>query len=799
MATEIERLVVTLEARMGQYEANMRRAQQQTNQALNRMEGRMGQFQRNAERSFQGVGFAAGTLGAYLGAAGVSQVTEYANTWTRLTRALEASQRIFGVTLRSAEDIANLASEARIDMDAYAKLYIRTSAAIRDYGFEADAAEKVTSTLSKALKLGGATAGEQTATLIQFSQALQKGKLDGDEFRTVMENAGVVQELLAERLNVTKGEIIKLAQDGKLGIQDLVGAMTDGAEKVNRIFNSMPVTVDEAFQALNNRITEYVGTMDKAYGISQGYAGAIAFLARNIETAGDSALVLGAALLGAFSPAVLARMWAFAAAATAAQGPMGVMVASVAAAGAAYAAFGDDIRPIPGQMADLHDVTAALAEVTGDRLAPAWETAKTAAQSLAEVLVGTSREIGAAASQTEGVIFSMLSAVAKAQAYVLRITGLGNALSEVAQVAEQNNIAKGFVASTTVSRPRSASIAGNASSAASAKLSAYEKEVRDIIRRTNALEAEAKVIGKSAFEMEKARAARELLTAAEETAKKTGVAVTAAQIADIQQMSEKYAQLAAQVEYLRAMQISQDNIKALQDEVKLLGLTGSALTYAKTQQELYNAARLAGVAPDEDRIARIARETAALQQQIDVFNTMRDKSKDALKGFIDDLRQGKTGVEALGGVLDKLADKLIDMAADNLVNAALGGLTNGGSSGGFNLASLFGFAKGGIAANGRPVGLPRFARGGVSNTAAIFGEAGPEAAIPLPDGRTVPVTLSMPDLVKAANSQPSSISVNTNVNVEKGDEVAVHRLIGELPKVIERQVNEMMSRNRLKR
>jgi hypothetical protein len=40
------------------------------------------------------------------------------------------------------------------------------------------------------------------------------------------------------------------------------------------------------------------------------------------------------------------------------------------------------------------------------------------------------------------------------------------------------------------------------------------------------------------------------------------------------------------------------------------------------------------------------------------------------------------------------------------------------------------------------VDMPQFAKGGIATSASIFGEAGPEAAVPLPDGRTIPVTLS---------------------------------------------------------
>jgi hypothetical protein len=38
-------------------------------------------------------------------------------------------------------------------------------------------------------------------------------------------------------------------------------------------------------------------------------------------------------------------------------------------------------------------------------------------------------------------------------------------------------------------------------------------------------------------------------------------------------------------------------------------------------------------------------------------------------------------------------------------------------------------------------GKEKFATGGITNKSAIFGEDGPEAAVPLPDGKTIPVTL----------------------------------------------------------
>jgi hypothetical protein len=49
--------------------------------------------------------------------------------------------------------------------------------------------------------------------------------------------------------------------------------------------------------------------------------------------------------------------------------------------------------------------------------------------------------------------------------------------------------------------------------------------------------------------------------------------------------------------------------------------------------------------------------------------------------------------------------------------------------------------------------LTGFSKGGISSSPAIFGEKGPEAAVPLPDGRTIPVTLKLPDFGSAGTAK----------------------------------------------
>lgn len=64
--------------------------------------------------------------------------------------------------------------------------------------------------------------------------------------------------------------------------------------------------------------------------------------------------------------------------------------------------------------------------------------------------------------------------------------------------------------------------------------------------------------------------------------------------------------------------------------------------------------------------------------------------------------------------------------------------------GSIDFGSLFGFAKGGIMTSAGPLPLRKYASGGVTNypQLALFGEGStPEAFVPLPDGRNIPVKL----------------------------------------------------------
>lgn len=240
----------------------------------------------------------------------------------------------------------------------------------------------------------------------------------------------------------------------------------------------------------------------------------------------------------------------------------------------------------------------------------------------------------------------------------------------------------------------------------------------------------------------------------------------------------------------------------LRQEGELIGLVGAKLAEREFYQTRLNEKLAAG-------INLVDIDTAALQREAEAFGRNAAaiiKANEAKQNAIeiqDGLRQGLIDVglaatrgaddfsDAVGNMLRRIADLIIELyVLKPLVESIFGamGSSGGGSVGGL-IGGLLGFANGGVMTSTGPRALPRYARGGVSNTAAIFGEAGPEAAVPLPDGRRIPVDLRIPNVPASASKIGGQTVFNVSVDARGASdpvavEAAVRRGVNELRKEI---------------
>lgn len=181
----------------------------------------------------------------------------------------------------------------------------------------------------------------------------------------------------------------------------------------------------------------------------------------------------------------------------------------------------------------------------------------------------------------------------------------------------------------------------------------------------------------------------------------------------------------------------------------------------------YRAAELAIVQLEYEKQVKLTDEQ---KQQIVNAYELAQATKDVVEAeremqstFADWLLQvEQTGQfnfrKLFAGVLEdweKLLDKMIaQQAFQALFGNGTGGLIGGA------IGSVLGFADGGVMTSRGSVPLRRYAGGGVARTPqlAMFGEgSGAEAYVPLPDGRSIPVSLRMPQL------QPAAQAINVTI------------------------------------
>lgn len=106
--------------------------------------------------------------------------------------------------------------------------------------------------LNKLYKLGGASLEQQKAGTLQITQALASGVLRGDEFNSMMENAPLVAQKLAQHLGVSVGQLRGMAKEGELTGDALKNALLGSAVATNEEFARLPMTFGDMVAQIKN-------------------------------------------------------------------------------------------------------------------------------------------------------------------------------------------------------------------------------------------------------------------------------------------------------------------------------------------------------------------------------------------------------------------------------------------------------------------------------------------------------------------------------------------------------------------
>lgn len=190
-----------------------------------------------------------GSLGANIAAAAIQKVGDAIGHVFDAAQEFASIQARLGLIVGEEGNVAALNKEiyesARRSRTEYASM-AETVATLSQSAHDAfpdpkeavDFAEKI----NKVMAIGGTTGENKKNAMIQLTQGLASGQLQGDEFRSIAENAPMIENIIAKTMGVSRGELKKLASEGKVTAEVIKKAMLENADDIEEAYRKMPHT-----------------------------------------------------------------------------------------------------------------------------------------------------------------------------------------------------------------------------------------------------------------------------------------------------------------------------------------------------------------------------------------------------------------------------------------------------------------------------------------------------------------------------------------------------------------------------
>lgn len=151
-----------------------------------------------------------------------------------------------------------------------------------------------TELMNKSFKISGASTQESTNAMYQLTQAMASGRLQGDEYRSIIENAPMLANAIAEYCDVSRGELKELASDGAISADIIKAAVFATADDIEGKFATLPMTFSDVWSSIKNTaVQQFSELMQKVNGFLNSNIGKNMIMGIS-NAIGTMAMVLGA-------------------------------------------------------------------------------------------------------------------------------------------------------------------------------------------------------------------------------------------------------------------------------------------------------------------------------------------------------------------------------------------------------------------------------------------------------------------------------------------------------------------------
>ncbi len=179
---------------------------------------------------------------------------EYLDNLTLIKARLDNINDGFQTTAELQEKVYQAANRSRGDYGAMASSVAKLNLLAGEAFGSNDEVIRFTELMNKSFTVAGASAQESSAAMYQLTQAMAAGRLQGDEFRSITENAPMLADAIAKQMGITKGELRDVAREGTISAGIIKNALFGAADDIEKKFTNMPLTFGQKIKQVSNTL-----------------------------------------------------------------------------------------------------------------------------------------------------------------------------------------------------------------------------------------------------------------------------------------------------------------------------------------------------------------------------------------------------------------------------------------------------------------------------------------------------------------------------------------------------------------
>ncbi|WP_077929206.1 tape measure protein [Wohlfahrtiimonas populi] len=269
---------------------------------------RLNQINGSLIGSFDGLKVA---ITGYLSAQTANKIIGMADSMTILNNQIKLVTNSQQEAKEVQSELISISNSTFASLESTTKLYTRTARAMSAYGKTQKEILDFTESINNAMRIGGVNATEQASALLQLSQALGSGRLQGDEFRSISEAAPILLDYISQYMGVARSELKKLGSEGKITGDIIFNAMSKAGEGLKEMTKDLPVTFEQSLVTLRNESMSLADELLNGTGIIKGLSDTVGFLANNLNVVLIPAGLLGVTMAGKLTTSLIVNTGAF--------------------------------------------------------------------------------------------------------------------------------------------------------------------------------------------------------------------------------------------------------------------------------------------------------------------------------------------------------------------------------------------------------------------------------------------------------------------------------------------------------